>query len=172
MQPSSIHTFDPLKDLRWPEFVYRHPNASVFHSRGWLSALQRTYRYEPIAFTTSTPTEELRSVVVFCAVRSWLAGNRLVSLPFSDHCEPLVQSPEEFNELLLFVQHIREQQRWKYVEMRPANSVLPLKGAFQKGETYYLHRLDLRPSLEVLLHSFHKDSVQRKIRKAEREGVG
>src|SRR3989442_13267704 len=165
----TIYSLDPLRDPRWPEFVGRHPNASVFHTPGWLRALQRTYHYEPVAFTTSAPTEELRSSLLFCAVRSWLTGSRLVCLPFSDHCEPLGDRSEELNELRLFVQRIAKQQRWKYVEMRSANSALQLEGVFQRAQTFYLHRLDLRYSLDTLLRTFHKDCVQRKIRRAERE---
>ncbi len=108
---------------------------------------------------------------MFCAVRSWLTGRRLVCLPFSDHCEPLVENSEELNELRLYVQHIAKQQRWKYVEMRSANSTLQLEGMFQRAKTFYLHRLDLRPNPDALLRSFHKDCVQRKIRRAEREGL-
>ncbi len=171
MQHITVHSLDPLRDPRWPELVRRHPNASVFHTPGWLRALQRTYHYEPVAFTTSAPTEELRNALLFCAVRSWLTGNRLVCLPFSDHCEPLVESSEELNELRLYVQRIGKQQRWKYVEMRSANSALQLGGVFQRAQTFYLHRLDLRYSLDTLLRTFHKDCVQRKIRRAEREGL-
>lgn len=168
---ASIFSFDPLRDPRWPEFVRRHPNASVFHAPGWLRALQSTYHYEPIAFTTSPPAEDLRNAVVFCAVRSWLTSRRLVSLPFSDHCEPLAQSSEELSALGFLVQRIRKQERWKYVEMRSASPALQLASGFQRAKTFYLHRLDLRPSLDALLRSFHKDCVQRKIRRAQREAL-
>jgi len=166
-----IHSLDPLRDLRWQEFVGRHPSASVFHTSGWLRALHRTYQYEPIAFTTSGPTEELRNSLVFCSVRSWLTGRRLVCLPFSDHCEPLVQNPEELSALCRFVQRIRKAERWKYVEIRSASPTLELERDFQRANPFYLHRLDLRPSLDALLRSFHKDCVQRKIRRAQREGL-
>ena len=39
----------------------------------------------------------------------------------------------------------------------------------KKTLTYQFHRLDLRKSVEELFHGFHKDCVQRKIRRAERE---
>ena len=42
---------------------------------------------------------------------------------------------------------------------------------FGPAQTYYLHRVDLRPDLGALLRSLHKDSIQRKIRRAEREGL-
>jgi CelD/BcsL family acetyltransferase involved in cellulose biosynthesis len=164
-----VYSFDPLQDSRWAEFVGRHPKASVFHTSGWLRALQRTYQFEPIAFTTSRPTDELKNALVFSAVRSRLTGCRLVSLPFSDHCEPLVEHPEELRALWSSVLAHQAQGRWKYVEMRPVSSAIPLGESFQRAQTFYLHRLDLRPDLEALLHSFHKDSIQRKIRRAERE---
>ena len=37
----------------------------------------------------SPPDEPLENGFLFCRVESWLTGRRLVSLPFSDHCEPL-----------------------------------------------------------------------------------
>jgi CelD/BcsL family acetyltransferase involved in cellulose biosynthesis len=169
-----VYSFDPLRDSRWPEFVGRHPNASVFHTSAWLRALELTYHFAPIAFTTSPPTAELKNALVFSAIRSWLTGRRLVSLPFSDHCQPLVDDRDELRALCASVLRHRAAGRWKYVEMRPANPVPSveeslLETGFRTTQTFYLHRLDLRPDLDALLHSFHKDSIQRKIRRAERE---
>jgi hypothetical protein len=164
-----VYSFDPLQNSRWPEFVARHPKASVFHTWGWLQALHRTYGFEPIAFTTSRPTDELKNALVFCSVRSWLTGRRLVSLPFSDHCEPLVESPDDLLALCSSVARHRAHGHWKYVEIRPASPTILPAESFRRAQTFYLHRLDLRPDLEALLRSFHKDSIQRKIRRAERE---
>ena len=60
----SIYALDPLQDPRWPEFLEQQSSASVFHSRGWLAALQRTYGYEPIAYTTSPPGAHNASTTV------------------------------------------------------------------------------------------------------------
>jgi CelD/BcsL family acetyltransferase involved in cellulose biosynthesis len=165
----NVYSFDPLQDSRWTEFVGRHPNASIFHTSAWLEALQRTYQFTPIAFTTSRPIEPLSNALAFSAVRSRLTGSRLVSLPFSDHCEPLVESADELQALCLAAVRHRTERGWKYVEMRPASAVVPLEESFRSAQTFYLHRLDLRPDPNALLHSFHKDSIQRKIRRAERE---
>ena len=104
-------------------------------------------------------------------VRSWLTGNRLVSLPFSDHCEPLVEHTEQFRQLSLFAERLRIDEGWKYLELRSADSQLDYGGVFSKGTTYRLHRLDLRPRLDLLHKRFHKDCVQRKISRAEREAL-
>ena len=105
LSTQSIHSAIPgglslLRSIRAPRYFTR---------RGWLRALQKTYGYEPIAFTLSAPSEALKSALVFCIVRSWLTGKRLVSLPFSDHCEPLLEHPEQFRTLSDFVESARSQ---------------------------------------------------------------
>jgi len=165
---------DPTHDVRWAEFVERHPKASVFHTVGWLKALRRTYGYEPVAFTTSSPSGELKNGLVFCRVKSWLTGRRLVSLPFSDHCEPLCDSVEHLNFLIRYLQTALEYQEWKYVEIRPINVNFGQAGdgiGFMPAATHLLHILDLRPELGEVFRSLHKDSVQRRIRRAERAGL-
>jgi hypothetical protein len=168
---NGVWAIDPLRDDRWPEFIARHQNASVFHTRCWLEGLRATYGYEPIAFTTSAPKETLIDAVLFCMVRSWLTGSRFVSLPFSDHCEPLVHDADQFRKICAHVESLRKEQRWKYVELRSANPLLEFSKEFGRAATYHLHRLDLRPSLDVLRKGFHKDCIQRKISRAERESL-
>src|SRR5580700_9883250 len=76
-----VYQIHPLEDARWSRLLERHPNASVFHTVPWLKALQRTYQYEPVAFTTSPAGVELQNGLVACRIESWLTGRRLVSLP-------------------------------------------------------------------------------------------
>src|ERR1700688_1835791 len=75
---TSVRCFRPLTDARWDVFLHAHPNASVFHSSPWLEALKNTYGYEVVAYTTSPDAQELENAVVFCRVKSWLTGPRLV----------------------------------------------------------------------------------------------
>lgn len=166
--PLPVYRFDPLHDSRWPVFLQQHPRASVFHTPGWLQALQLTYGYEPVAYTTSPPGDPLSDGWVFCLVDSWLTGRRMVSLPFSDHCEPLVDDPatlEQFSESLRREGALR---KWRYIEARPCSVPLALD-SFQASQRFCLHALDLRPDLDQLFAGFHRDSVRRKIRRSERE---
>jgi hypothetical protein len=71
-----MQTIDPLRDERWIAFLSRHPSASVFHTPGWMAALQRTYGFRPLAVTTSTSAEDLADGIAFCEVKSWLTGRR------------------------------------------------------------------------------------------------
>lgn len=169
----AVYSFNPLEDSRWAEFVERHPHASIFHTTGWLRALRLTYGYEPVVFTTSLPGATLANGIVFCEIKSWLTGRRLVSLPFADHCEPLVSSAEEADEICAFLRGSVEEQKWKYVEVRPRNSVSQIlqHGSREKANSFSFHAIDLTPELDTLFNKLHKSSIQRMIRRAERLGL-
>jgi hypothetical protein len=145
----------------------------VFHTSGWLQALRNTYNYEPVAFTTSSPTGELKNGLVFCRINSWLTGSRLVSLPFSDHCEPLCDSQEVLNFLIRYLQATVEDEKWKYIEVRQVNGNIGQTDTrdIPPASIYRLHVLDLRPNLNEVFRNLNKDSVQRRIRRAELAGL-
>jgi hypothetical protein len=163
-----VYEIDPLQDPRWSELLQKSPDASVFHTAGWLNALKRTYGYEPIAYTTSSPGAPLANAWVFSRIRSWLTGRRMVSLPFSDHCDPLLDSPLCLEELSRALRRERDENRWNYVEYRPLSPEAVMDG-FKSSRTFCFHRLDLQQSLPNLFRGLHKDSTQRKIRRADRE---
>jgi hypothetical protein len=165
----SLNIIDPLTDTRWDDLVARHPSASAFHRRGWLEALKQTYGYEPFVLTSASPAESLTDGIVVCRIKSWLTGTRLVSLPFADHCEPLFSDSGDRH--LLSDRLVEEctRQHCKYLEFRPYLASADLGNEFQPSESFYIHELDLVPTIEQLFKGLHKDSIQRKIRRAEKE---
>jgi len=168
-----IYKLDPLGDPRWQALVDRHPNASVFHTSGWLEAVRRTYGYKPVVFTTSSPTHELRSGLLFCRIRSWLAGRRMVSLPLSDSCEPLCDS-DEFEVLLHYLQSAFDHQDWKSLEIRLFDghySSEAKAAGFSIRDKHLLHRLSLQSVRSNLFESFHEDSLQHQVQGTERPGL-
>lgn len=167
----SIHEIDPLLDARWDEFVQSHPRSSVFHSSAWLRALRHAYGYQPIAFTATPPGERLSSGLVMCQVRSRLTGNRLVSLPFSDHCEPLVDAAEELNVIFQHLKNAVQQGLWNYAEVRPVIHRPDQPSGFETSHSYSWHVVDLGDNPAERLMDFDKDCVQRRIRRAERESL-
>ncbi len=164
-----VYQIDPTRDERWDTFLQKHTDASIFHTRGWLEALRLTYGYNPIAFTTSPAGSPLTNGFPFCQISSWLSGSRLVSLPFSDHCNPLVQSAAELSDVLTYLRQKRDAEKWSYVEIRPTDSVVTGASSFRESKSFYFHKLDLRPNFDEIFRTFHKDCVQRKIERAGRE---
>jgi CelD/BcsL family acetyltransferase involved in cellulose biosynthesis len=169
----SLHIIDdPIRDPRWAHLLERHPSASIFHTPEWLDALRRTYGYEPFVATTST-SSRLENGIVVCRVKGW-TSRRLVSLPFSDHCAPLVSDPRELQDIvagLLTIGHGRGRMELRPLSAPPAIDAALTDEGVRAGRTYCLHRLDLRPDSGRIFAGFHPSSTQRAIRRAEREGV-
>ena len=164
-----IQSLDPLSDPRWDELVAHHPSASVFHQRGWLEALARTYGYKPRVLTTAAEGEPLENGIAVCCVSSWMTGTRFVSLPFSDHCEPLLGDPVQLPEFIKWLRSECDLQKWRYVELRPLMQVQDEGHDLQPSSAYWFHELDIRPGLEEIFRGLHINSFRRKIERAERE---
>jgi hypothetical protein len=133
-----------------------------------LEALNRTYSYEPFVVTTTPPGERLRNGLVLCKVSSWLTGNRLVSLPFADHCDPLLNDSSDYLQFTDWLMQEYARRRYKYVELRPLHIVQESRNPLSHDHSYYFHELDVTPSVEQLFRALHKDSIQRRIRRAEK----
>src|ERR1700758_274389 len=166
-----FHIINPLHDSRWDDLVASHPCASVFHRRNWLSALSSTYGYRPLILTSTPAGKPLSDGVPFCEIRSWVTGSRLVSLPFADHADPLLNAHEDLSSLTEWIRSSSLEHRWKYVELRPLSRFATLDGLSTNNQTFWSHFLNLTPSLEQIFRNFHRSCVQRRIHHAERSGL-
>ena len=166
---TAVYQIQPLQDLRWAELVDKHPRSSVFHTVAWLEALHRTYGYQPIAYTTSPPGSSLEDGLVLCRVASWITGQRLISLPFSDHCDPLVNNAADEHVFVAELEQTLRREDLRYIEIRPTKPLSGTTSLCRSTQSYCFHQIDLRPDLTTLFGNCHKSSTQRKILRAERE---
>jgi hypothetical protein len=167
----AVYQLNPLHDERWSRFVQRHPLSSIFHTPAWQETLCNTYGYEPVVFTTTPRDAELANGIVGCRVNSWLTGRRLVSTPFADHCHPLFTFASDYVELLNQLESLASADGLRYAEVRLASPESWRETRFGLSKTFAFHRLDLRPAIDDLFRRFHKAGIQRKVRRAEREGI-
>jgi hypothetical protein len=166
-----VYEIDPTRDERWDSLLEEDSQASIFHTRGWLEALRQTYGYRATAFTVSPPARRLTNAIAFCRVSDWFAGSRLVSLPFSDHCSPLVESREQLVRLLDYLREKQRRDGWNYAQIRSSDAALADGESSTKVHPFTLHTLDLKPGLTDVARGFHDSCVRRKIKRAEREGL-
>jgi len=160
----SIICMDPRTDPRWQTLVTRHPSC-VFHSAAWMHVLAETYGWEPQAYAILDGAGEPQAGVPFCRIADW-RGERIVSLPFSDYCDPLVDTMDQWNCLLgtLLAEHVP-------VTMRCLHNSVPLDdGRFLLTNRAKWHGLDLRPNADTLWLQLD-GSARRAIQKAQRDGV-
>jgi hypothetical protein len=99
-------------------------------------------------------------------MKSWATGRRLISIPCSDYCEPLVGNIDEFKAMLEEIRFL--QKDWKFVEIRPLQLSPDLQSGFALSQSFHFHKLDLGSTIDQLFDSFDKHNVQRRIRRAER----
>jgi lipid II:glycine glycyltransferase (peptidoglycan interpeptide bridge formation enzyme) len=161
---------NPLEDPRWEDLFVKHPSASVFHSSPWIKALRETYGYQPLAITSVDESAEGIGAIVFCRVESGFTVMRLVLILFADHFEPLFMSRSGIHELLHALAKEFQGSGYRYIEVRPRTELAEGKTERVASE-YWLHLLNLSPSVESLFSDLHKSCIQRKIIRAERDGV-
>lgn len=84
---------------------------------------------------------------------------------------PLVDCPEDLAAIGEAVRQTVAGRVWTFAEVRARRSNSAAFLAARTFQSYCLHLLDLRPSQQDLFQRLHKDCIQRKIRRAEREGL-
>jgi hypothetical protein len=163
----AVYELDPLADPRWSEFIMRREDSTIFHTRDWLASLHHTYGYQPIAYTTSSG--ELDNGLVFCKIKSSLTGKRLVSLPFSDHCQPLADN-DAANVIVQHLQSCSPLHKMKYIELRPLETdKLSCIASMTDTEHFCFQSIDLRKDISILYRAMHESCIRRKIKRAEKE---
>jgi CelD/BcsL family acetyltransferase involved in cellulose biosynthesis len=160
----NIVCVDPRSDPVWRTLVDQAAS-SVFHSPAWIQVLTDTYGWDAFAYVVLNDREEPCAGLPFCRIADVL-GERIVSLPFSDYCDPLVSDLRCWRALVdrLLPEH-------RPITVRCLHNDLPLADErFVRMKQTKWHGLDLRPDLETLWGAMH-DSKHRAIRKSQREGV-
>ena len=114
---------------------------------------------------------QLSSGLVFCEVKSWITGARLVSLAIF---RSLRAAGERCGGTSNDSLPNYESRRREIYDMSRSGLALSRSEPQTDVWPYAQHCLsviDLRPGVEELYSRLHKDSVQRKLRRAEREHV-
>jgi len=101
-------------------------------------------------------------------VKSIFTGKRGVSLPFTDHCPPIVDSEIAFNEMFKEVIDYGKKANWKAIDLKCC--VNYMRGTTLPFETFITHDLDVSQTEEKIFASF-RNSTKRNIKKAIQKGV-
>lgn len=159
-------TINPLQSREWDELVLSFKGYSFFHSRSWAHVLADTYGYKPNYLTVFKHGHPVTAWPLF-EIHSVLTGRKGVSLPFSDHCEPLLADDSHFNDLIGRVIDHGHRQNWKTIEFRGGGQFL---GQTPKAAEYNNHVLDLCENESDLTKRL-RSSTRRNINKAAKQGV-
>jgi CelD/BcsL family acetyltransferase involved in cellulose biosynthesis len=160
----NIIGIDPRSDPLWPRLL-RSYGGSVFLSPPWLEVLAQTYGFQMSALVALNERSEPCAGLPFCYI-SDLAGDRIVSLPFSDYCDPLVAEPAQWE--CLVTELIKERLP---ITLRCLNCHIPTRDPrFTRVKSAKWHGVNLREDLHLVRQRFEV-TVSQKIRQSYRRGL-
>lgn len=154
-------------DEPWLAFVGSHPDATAFHHPAWMELLADTYGYRPSVLALTDPEGEVAAGVPLLEVRSWLAGSRFVSLPFTDHCPPLSRDAETLAGLSARFAEWSVSDGVRRLEIR---GTMPEAPGVIEAVVGVRHVLPLEGDSRQIRSRF-KPERGKGVRKAERDGV-
>lgn len=159
-----IDFVNPVKDPVWQRLI-EQPASTVFHSPAWLRVLQNTYDFDIRAHILLDSTGEPRSGIAFCSIDDMM-DPRIVSLPFSDFCDPLVADRDDWNCLIAGLLDYGQR-----ISLRCVHNQVPLDDKrFSLANRSKWHCVDLQRDEDALWAGLH-GSARRAINKARRSGV-
>jgi len=163
----------PDEDDQWDAFATGHPHGLVYHRACWRRLLEEAFphiRGRFLGVFDATTGQIVAGLPVY-VVKSWLLGNRIVSLPYASVCDPLVTDAEHLQKLWPYVQDFYGETRAKRIEIRSRNTSNAFARPLTRGPVYKHHFLVLDKEPQELFRSFAKSSVCQKITKAAKLGV-
>jgi CelD/BcsL family acetyltransferase involved in cellulose biosynthesis len=160
----SIICIDPRHDPLWQTLIDQY-DSDVFHSPAWMNVLTDTYGMEPAAYVQLDDSGKPQAGIPFCFV-SDIRGERILSLPFSDYCDPLVKTADEWQALI--AQLLTRQCS---VLIRNLHNDLPLTDErFPEIKRAKWHGIDLTPDVDTMWMRL-ESSARRAIKKAQNAGI-
>lgn len=161
---------DPLADHRWTALTRRARDACVFHHPAWLRLLSAEYGYDISACGIVGPEGRLIAGLPIARVESRLSGRRLVALPFSDLCAPLVALDAPPGAERALVSAVDEWRRLRGLALEIRGSSDALRDA-RPGARFHHHVLELEPDVTAVERRFRKPQAARGVRRALRDGL-
>lgn len=164
-----VELIDPVRDRRWGEFVAIAPAASIFHHPRWIGLLEEHYGFEVLACCTFDRDGRLRSGQPLAMVNSRLRAARLVGLPFSDFCPPLITGGDGAAAALTLA--LDELRKRRAVALEVHAPLLQGVPSAHPCKRYLHHVLALEPDADAVMRRFAKPQILRGARRAQREGL-
>lgn len=160
---------DPIADPDWLGLVENSPAAEVFHHPRWLELLRSQYGYEFQACCVANG-RGIEAGIPIARVESRLTGRRLVSIPFSDVCAPLLARDANPAALDALGPALAEEARRSGLELTVHASLPSTPGAFVQP-SFFRHLLPLADDPAEVEGRYSKSQIKRGIKKAKREGL-
>jgi CelD/BcsL family acetyltransferase involved in cellulose biosynthesis len=168
---TSVTQVNPVDDARWDALVRRHPLGSIFHTAAWARVLISTFSYEPV-YLAVVRDGEICSALPFMQISSWLTGRRLVALPRTSVCDPLVSDPRDLDLLLDAAVDRTRARHLSFLEIKTqAYDGLAGQPRLKDHAHFRNQVLPLDRPADQLWKGFDRTCVRQRITRAQKTGV-
>lgn len=175
-----VTIIDASKANKWDELVERTSHSSVYHLWDWGEVLSDAYGYQRYYLATTEKSTIIGGLPLI-HVKSWLFGDKLMSLPFCEYGGPLVNSElsdketqQVMKSLLDATNKLARALHVKYVQIKKPiamsmGGTMDTQG-YTNFQRYVTFQIDLTRELDELWANVHK-SKRKAVRKALKGGV-
>ncbi len=155
-----LKTIDPCKDPRWDEFVASHPYGWIVHLSGWKEVIEETFPHMKGHYLAlvDSKTNTIEAGLPIYEVRSWLTGNRLVSIPFATLSDPLAVNEIQLQKLLGTIEsHAMAKKNHPLILRLFQTKDLFANRKANLSEMYLTHEMALQPNPETVQKTFSRN---------------
>ena len=101
----------------WNSCLEKSGEATVYHTLGWRSILAEVFGYKTTYTICRNGKGDICAAIPLAVIKSWITGNRVVSLPFSQYGGLLVTDPAAMK---CVTNHLRSflKERFSYVRLK------------------------------------------------------
>lgn len=153
----------------WDVFVEKHPLGLIYHLSSWKRIIEKAFGHiGGHILAIENESGNIIAGIPIYTVKSWLTGNRLVSIPFATICDPLVSSPSDMEILLTALVDFQKEIGAHHIEVRLRHVTVNEKDPRFVLLRHYIHNyliLDSEP--EEIMKSFNRNCRRNIIKAVE-----
>lgn len=164
----NFYISDNIYDEKILNFITSDNRSEIYHHPAWLNAIQKTLNQKAFYLFSLNNSGEPDGLLPFIEFRDILSRKKLISLPFSTYCDPLIPREKLFDAIRFLQQQISD---YRFIDLRFKENYQNQLKDFSVTSEYYTHILTLRNTIEETFNSFHPRSVKASIRRAEKNNL-
>jgi len=164
----SLKINENIPKKEWESYVKSHPYGTIYHLSAWKEVLEESFNYKPFYIFAKDENKKLCGILPLFQVKSFITGNRMVSLPFSYICGPIADSEFVEKEMLKEAEKICYERECKYMEIR---DIKPKNFDLEASNYFSTYVVNLSSDVDSVWKRMNKGSVRRAINKSKRDGV-
>ncbi|MGQ9644424.1 MAG: GNAT family N-acetyltransferase, partial [Ignavibacterium sp.] len=150
------------------DFLGKFSGASIYHHPAWLNAIKKALNHKAFYLVSFNNSGEPDGLLPFIEFKDILRRKKIITLPFTTYCNPLIPKEKLFDAISFLQQQISD---YRFIDLRFKENYQNQLKDFSVTSEYYTHILTLKNTIEETFNSFHPTSVKASIRRAEKNNL-